>query len=39
MLEKMQEPYASDEVVQKCHDMQDTQVVAYFLHIRVRKPS
>ncbi len=38
-LECIREPRADDEVVSSCPDLQDTQVVAYFLHIRVRKPS
>ena len=27
-----------DDTVRACPDMQDAQVVAYFLHVRVRKP-
>ncbi len=38
VLEQIEEPSPSDETVNKCADMQDAQVVAYFLHIRVRKP-
>ena len=38
VLERFGEPRPSDETVQKCPDMQDAQVVAYFLHVRVRKP-
>jgi ubiquinone/menaquinone biosynthesis C-methylase UbiE len=37
-LERIEEPRPSDETVRACPDMQDAQVVAYFLHIRVRKP-
>ncbi len=37
-IERVEEPRATDEQVRKCPDIQDTQVVAYFLHIRVRKP-
>jgi ubiquinone/menaquinone biosynthesis C-methylase UbiE len=37
-LERVAEPRPSDETVRACQDMQDAQVVAYFLHIRVRKP-
>jgi SAM-dependent methyltransferase len=37
-LERVAEPCPSDETVRACPDMQDAQVVAYFLHIRVRKP-
>lgn len=36
-IERVEEPTASDEVVARCHDMQDTQVMPYFLHIRGRK--
>ena len=38
MLERIEEPHPNYETVQACPDMQDAQVVAYFLHIRVRKP-
>jgi ubiquinone/menaquinone biosynthesis C-methylase UbiE len=38
LLERIEEPRPSDETVRACPDMQDAQVVAYFLHIRVRKP-
>jgi SAM-dependent methyltransferase len=38
-LEKVVEPRPSDETVRACPDMQDAQVVAYFLHVRVRKPN
>ena len=37
-LERVAEPRPSDETVRACPDMQDAQVVAYFLHIRARKP-
>src|SRR5215510_14045485 len=37
-LERLEEPRPSDETVRDCPDMQDAQVVAYFLHIRARKP-
>ena len=37
-LERVEEPCPSDETVRECPDMQDAQVVAYFLHIRARKP-
>jgi len=37
MLERIGEPRPSDKTVQSCPDMQDAQVVAYFLHIRARK--
>lgn len=38
LLERVEEPYATDEAVRECPDMQDTQVMAYFLHMRCRKP-
>lgn len=37
-LERIEEPRPGDETVRACPDMQDAQVVAYFLHIRARKP-
>lgn len=36
-IEKMNEPCPSDEVVEQYPHVQDSQVVAYFLHIRCRK--
>jgi SAM-dependent methyltransferase len=36
-LERVVEPRPSDETVRACPDVQDAQVVAYFLHVRVRK--
>jgi ubiquinone/menaquinone biosynthesis C-methylase UbiE len=38
ILDRIEEPRPSDETVRACPDMQDAQVVSYFLHIRVRKP-
>jgi len=38
LLERIVEPRPSDQAVRECPDIQDAQVVAYFLHIRVRKP-
>jgi SAM-dependent methyltransferase len=38
LLERVEEPYPSDATVRACSDVQDAQVVAYFLHMRVRKP-
>jgi SAM-dependent methyltransferase len=38
VLERVGEPRPSDEAVRKCPNVQDAQVVAYFLHVRVRKP-
>jgi ubiquinone/menaquinone biosynthesis C-methylase UbiE len=37
VMERMEEPRPSDATVLACPDLQDAQVVAYFLHIRVRK--
>jgi hypothetical protein len=34
----MQEPWPSDETVRDWPYLQDAQVVAYFLHVRARKP-
>lgn len=36
-LERVEEPRPSDETVRECPEVQDAQVVAYFLHVRVRK--
>jgi SAM-dependent methyltransferase len=36
-IERIGEPRPSDETVRACPDMQDAQVVAYFLHLRARK--
>jgi hypothetical protein len=38
LLERVGEPCPSDATVRACPDVQDAQVVAYFLHMRVRKP-
>lgn len=37
VLERIEEPRPSDEVVRACPDIQDAQIVAYFLHVRARK--
>jgi len=37
-LEFLSEPCPSDQVVLEHPDLQDSQVVAYFLHVRARKP-
>jgi ubiquinone/menaquinone biosynthesis C-methylase UbiE len=37
-LERIEEPRPSDEVVSRCPAVQDAQVMAYFLHVRARKP-
>jgi len=37
-LERVEEPTASEATLRHRPELQDTQVVAYFLHIRVRKP-
>ena len=39
MLERVEEPRPSDATVRACPDIQDAQVVAYFLHVRARKPA
>lgn len=38
VLERIHEPRPSDDVVRNCPALQDAQVVAYFLHVRVRRP-
>ncbi|MDQ0291809.1 class I SAM-dependent methyltransferase [Oligosphaera ethanolica] len=38
VIERVEEPRPSDETVQQCPAVQDAQVVAYFLHVRARKP-
>ena len=38
ILERFGEPYASDAAVRERPGLQDAQVVAYFLHVRARKP-
>ena len=38
LLERLEEPRPSDETVAVCPSIQDAQIVAYFLHVRVRKP-
>ncbi len=37
VLERIEEPRPSDETVRTCPEIQDAQVVAYFLHVRARK--
>lgn len=37
LLEQVEEPRPSDETVKLCPDLQDAQVVSYFLHFRVRR--
>ena len=39
VLERLGEPYPSDEAVRERSGLQDAQVVAYFLHVRTRKPA
>ena len=39
VLERFGEPYPSDVAVQERPALQDAQIVAYFLHIRARKPA
>jgi len=38
VLERVEEPCPSDAAVAACPQVQDAQVVAYFLHLRARKP-
>ncbi len=37
-IERVNEPYPDDEMIKKQPYLQDAQVVAYFLHVRCRKP-
>ena len=39
VLERIEEPRPSDKNVAECPAVQDAQVVAYFLHVRGRKPT
>jgi hypothetical protein len=39
VLERYGELYLSDEAVRERPGLQDAQVVAYFLHVRARKPA
>ncbi len=39
LLERFGEPYPSDEAVRERPGLQDAQIVAYFLHVRARKPA
>ena len=39
VLERFGEPYPDDEAVREHPGLQDAQIVAYFLHVRARKPS
>jgi hypothetical protein len=38
VLEHFGEPWPSDQAVQERPGLQDAQIVAYFLHVRARKP-
>lgn len=38
IIEQINEPYPPDETIRKYPSLQDAQLVAYFLHIRCRKP-
>ncbi len=38
VIERVEEPQPSDATVRACPAIQDTQVIAYFMHFRVRKP-
>lgn len=37
VLDQLHEPRPTDQIVKQCPDVQDAQVVAYFLHVRARK--
>lgn len=39
VLEYTGEPFADDEIARRYPNVQDTQVVSYFLHLRCRKPA
>ena len=39
VIERLAEPTADDDTAARHPDVQDTQVVGYFLHMRVRKPT
>jgi SAM-dependent methyltransferase len=39
VLERLGEPHPSDEAVSERPGLQDAQIVAYFLHVRARKPA
>jgi hypothetical protein len=39
VLEHFGEPWPGDEAVQERPGLQDAQIVAYFLHVRTRKPA
>jgi ubiquinone/menaquinone biosynthesis C-methylase UbiE len=39
VLERLGEPYADDETVRRRPDLAGTRVVAYYLHMRCRKPA
>lgn len=38
LLERFGEPYPDDEAVRRCPRLQSARVVAFFLHVRARKP-
>jgi ubiquinone/menaquinone biosynthesis C-methylase UbiE len=38
VIERLLEPCADDETIKRCPDVADTRIVAYFLHVRCRKP-
>ena len=39
VLDRIEEPCPTNESVRACPEIQDAQMVAYFLHVRVRKPA
>jgi SAM-dependent methyltransferase len=38
-IERIEEPTPDDDTVRQCPDVQDAQIVAYFLHVRAQKPA
>ncbi|MHC5055393.1 MAG: class I SAM-dependent methyltransferase [Planctomycetota bacterium] len=38
VIERVAEPFADDEALARCPHLADTRIVAYFLHVRYRKP-
>jgi hypothetical protein len=39
VVERLGEPCPSDVAIRECSGLQDAQIVAYFLHVRARKPA
>jgi SAM-dependent methyltransferase len=38
VIERVAEPFADDEALESCPHLADTRIVAYFLHVRCRRP-